>query len=97
MRKAVIGALAGLSLALPAAAVYANDDLSAAIQEGQRNAAPADVRNDVGDNETEQAGEVGQQGEVEQVGEHETTNDGAGQDGDHGQGPSQDGESNSGS
>jgi hypothetical protein len=93
MKKAVIGALAGISLALPAVAVHATDDLSAAVQEGQRHAAPADVKNDVDNNEMEQAGEVGQHGEFEEVGEHETSNDGAEHDDGHGQ----DTESHSGS
>jgi hypothetical protein len=97
MKKAIIGALAGLSLAVPAAAAHANDELSTAIQEGQRHAAPADVKNDVGVNETEQAGEVGQHGEVEEVNEQETSDDSAGQSGGQGGGQGQDGESNSGS
>jgi hypothetical protein len=80
MKKIIVSAMAAVGLALPAAAAYANDDLTVAIQEGQRNAAPADVTNEVGVSETHQAGEIGQQGQLEQLGELATSNEGTAHD-----------------
>lgn len=78
-KKYVLAGLTAICIALPASAAYAadkKDDLTGAIQQGQTNSVSADVKNQIGSVEDEQAGEVDQNGEEGQVGENATDTEG---------------------